>query len=238
MSAILGLMVNGATGETRTCLCGCGTVLKTPGASYARGHFRRGPAGERLTVLPGPSAGDEEILLDPVGPVYSGDAGPGVVPGEIPGRSDESAGPSSPGAGREAPEEDEPPAHVGPRPAPPSRPRTGPVRVTAAVRRDIAAKVAVMLTVPGAVWRARDPLCGGVFMDQVPEIGAALTDAVCQSNALVEFFTSTGGGFIIYLQVFAALQPVAMMVFAHHIAHSIDAEPPAGVEYDASQLAA
>jgi hypothetical protein len=80
-----------------------------------------------------------------------------------------------------------------------------------------------MLELPGRVWEARDPLCGAVFVQQLPSTRSALVDLICQSPDLVAWFTGVGGGFMLYLNLLAALQPVAVTVWAHHIAHSIEA---------------
>jgi hypothetical protein len=77
---------------------------------------------------------------------------------------------------------DPPPAHGrrewrkgkgGPRP-----PRAKPSKVTAGIRNDIDAKISFALEIPARVWEARDPVCGGTFVEQRPEISAALTEIV------------------------------------------------------------
>ena len=115
-----------------------------------------------------------------------------------------------------------------------------PARVTVPVRTDIAAKIEFALTVPGAVWQARDPLCGGVFIGQVPATAAALTNIVCESPDLIAFFTGPGGAFMRWLEVGAALMPVVQVVAAHHVYHSIGIEPgdPTQPGYQANNYAA
>jgi hypothetical protein len=95
-----------------------------------------------------------------------------------------------------------------------------------------------MLELPGQVWKARDPLCGGVFVTQRPEIADALTDIVCDSADLVDFFTGTGGAFMKYLKLGAALWPVAEVVMAHHVVHSVELRQEAAPEPDLSRYAA
>ena len=71
-------------------------------------------------------------------------------------------------------------------------------------------------------------MCGGRFLDQRDPIVDALTDIVCDSADLVAFFTGPGGAFMKYLNLGAAVWPVAEMVAAHHVYHSIaldDTEP-------------
>lgn len=102
------------------------------------------------------------------------------------------------------------------------------IRITAGIRADIGAKIAMPLTIGGGIWAARDPLCGGRFLDQRDPIVDALTDIVCDSADLVAFFTGPGGAFMKYLNLGAAVWPVVEMVAAHHVYHTIaleDAEP-------------
>lgn len=99
-----------------------------------------------------------------------------------------------------------------------------PGRITAGIRADIAAKIAMPLTIGGGIWAARDPLCGGRFLDQRDPIVDALTDIVCDSADLVAFFTGPGGAFMKYLNLGAALWPVAEMVAAHHVYHTVELE--------------
>ncbi len=100
--------------------------------------------------------------------------------------------------------------------------KSKPGRVTVSVRADIGAKIEFALTVPGTIWAARDPLCGGTFVQQTPGISTALTDIVCESPDLVAFFSGPGGAFMRYLQLVIELQPVFMMAMAHHVYHTIE----------------
>lgn len=101
------------------------------------------------------------------------------------------------------------------------------MRLSASARSDIQAKISFGLELPGRLWEARDPVCGGAFVEQRPEIAEALTEIVCQSADLVEWFTSTGGGFMLALNLGAACWPVVVTVMAHHVYHSLEAPEPA-----------
>jgi hypothetical protein len=79
-----------------------------------------------------------------------------------------------------------------------------------------------MLEIPGRVWEARDPVCGGTFVAQRPAISSALTDIVCQSPDLIAWFTGSGGAFMLWLNVAAACWPVLTVIMAHHVYHSIE----------------
>ena len=151
-----------------------------------------------------------------------------------------SGGTPPPVDGGGPPGDDEPPAHAkqerrtrqrrerdtGPRKLP---------RVTAGVRNDIEAKISFALEIPGRIWQARDPACGTVFVEQRPEIATAMTEIVCQSTDLIEWFTGTGGQFMLYLNLAAACWPVATMVLAHHVYHSVQLEQGAPQYGDATQ---
>lgn len=200
------------------CACGDPDCHEMVRATYARGHHlkKTAKAARRLVPLPGPDVPDEDLdmgLLEP-----EGDFGEYVPPppgaAEDNGRVDE-----------EPLERDRPPGHLS---APTGGRERGPqrrtVRVTAAVRRDITAKIKMPLFVGGKIWEARDPWCGGVFVAQADPIADALTDIVCDSADLVAFFTGPAGGFMKYLNLATALAPVAQVAWAHHIAHSIGAE--------------
>ena len=200
------------------CACGCGEMVKN---TYARGHHMR---KRRLVPLPGPDVADEDLdmgLLEPDLPGIGddlhdqrhGDRARDDLPSDL---HDEEPIP-----------QDRPPGHLS---APPggrergSQRRAGPVRVTAAVRKDITAKIKMPLFVGGKIWEARDPWCGGTFVAQFDPISEAFADIVCDSADLVAWFTGPAGGFMKYLNLATALAPVAQVAWAHHIAHSIGRE--------------
>jgi hypothetical protein len=124
-----------------------------------------------------------------------------------------------------APPEDEPPPHARrewrQRPSR-AKAKSGTPRITVSIRSDIEAKVGLMLAIPGEVWAVRDPVCGGMFMGQRGEIAGAFTDIICESPDLVAFFTGPGGSFMRWFRLAAACYPVASMVMAHHVYHSLD----------------
>ena len=142
--------------------------------------------------------------------------------------------PAGPAAPAPPPADDEGPGHARkdwrkqqPKPRTPGRT----LRITAGVRADINAKISMPLEISGHIWAARDPLCGGRFLDQREAIADAFTDIVCDSADLVAFFTGPGGAFMKYLNLGAALWPVAEMVAAHHVYHTValeGAQEPSG----------
>lgn len=107
---------------------------------------------------------------------------------------------------------------------------------SAAVRKDIRAKVAIFLSMGGTVWESRDAHCGGALLSSVPETSDALTDIFCDSPDIVNWFTASGK-YMKWLNLAAALQPVAATMFSHHVSHSLRDEEP-GAEPDWSQYRA
>lgn len=184
-----------------TCACGCGTVLRSPGAKWARGHYLRGEG----TYAPLPDPGEvpdlEAMFPDEAGQTY------GPFP-EHPG----------PGFG----DEDQA-GELAPDPAPADlrneRPgtRTQAGTVKAAVRRDIEAKLRFALGLPGEIWRIRDPLCGGTFVEQTPQMAAAWAEFIIDSPDLLDWFTGPGGGFMKAIKIGTATWPVAEAVVRHHV---------------------
>jgi hypothetical protein len=187
----------------KPCDCGCGELVK---GRFKRGHYLRDQKN-RLDKLPGP---DDE--LDGAEPA---DAGEAIPEGGPPGpRADVAEG---------ADEDVEIPAD---KPAGRLKEKSGKpspkakVRVTAGLRKDVHAKIRFVLLPAGQAWQARDPLCGGTFVAQEPDISDALADIVCDSPDLLAWFTGPAGGFMKYFRLAMALQPVGISLWLHHIAHS------------------
>ena len=207
------------------CACGCGEPVATPGAKWKRGHFHRGEGGH-LRPLPGPDDDidlDEEIdlgeppeLPGAPGPVWDGEPWPPEDFEQIP--------------------PDVPPADLKDQSG--KQRRRGAPRVTATIRKDINAKISLGLELPGRIWQARDPWCGSAFIHQRATIADALTDIVCDSADLVDWFTGPAGGFMKYLKLAAALQPVTVVVYGHHVAHTVGEEQEQAQQPDMSRYAA
>jgi len=81
------------------------------------------------------------------------------------------------------------------------------------------AKIRFVLMPAGRAWASRDPLCGGTFARQEPEISDALAEIVCDSPDLLRWFTGPAGGFMKYFRLLMALEPVALTLWGHHVAH-------------------
>lgn len=104
-------------------------------------------------------------------------------------------------------------------------------KITVAVRKDIRAKTAMILTVLGSGWAAKDPYCGGALIEAVPDgttpegdvapgIATALTDIFCDSPDIVAWFT-TSGRYLKWLTLAMAIQPVLTMAAQHHFTHTV-----------------
>jgi hypothetical protein len=76
-------------------------------------------------------------------------------------------------------------------------------------------------------WQVRDSMCGPVFVEQEPQISAALAEIVCDSPDLLNWFTGPAGGYMKYFNLIMALWPVLLVLWMHHIAHADEAAPPA-----------
>lgn len=186
---------------------------------YYAEHPGARPAGS-VALLPSP----EEAWADDGDWEDIGLAGPESDPGPSPGPRRYEAVPDEP----QAPTADSGPAHAGKewrkqagaRDAPRGG-RNAPRKVSVTVRSDISSKISLVLEVPGRVWQARDPVCGGAFIEQRPAISDALTEIVCGSPDLVAWFTGSGGQFMLWFNLVMACWPVAMTVTAHHVYHTI-----------------
>lgn len=225
-------MTSQATSSPNTCACGCGTPIG-PDSRWARGHFRRGEGTHR--PIPGPGEPSElgglgdDFPADLLGEDY-GPPGPGWDGAELDG----------PGGTPEDFAPDPPPARLRPDTPGAGRGPAAPVKVTAALRRDIEAKISLPLEIGARAWQTRDPVCGGRAVEQRPAVAHALTNIVCQSPDLIDFFTGPAGGFMVYLELGAALWPVAEVVIAHILSHGHGQadEPGAAFVPDAARYAA
>jgi hypothetical protein len=175
----------------------------------------RSPASPRLLPSPAEIAEDVGII----------DVDDGALPG---GAGSGRPAPPAPEPEPEVPGEDEPPPHARRewrKPRTRAKAKAAP-KITASIRDDIAGKIGFGLEIPGRIWQARDPLCGGTFIEQLPAITESLTNWVLRSPQLVTWFTSpAGSGFMLLLDTAAAVGPVASVVMAHHVYHTVELAP-------------
>lgn len=100
------------------------------------------------------------------------------------------------------------------------KPDQPPVKVTAAVRRDIEGKVAFWLLIPAEPWMRVDPYCGKAYADNLENIAVKMTPLLCQSPAIVRWFGKSTT-FIQVTELAMACRPVAEAVIAHHVTKRI-----------------
>lgn len=113
-----------------------------------------------------------------------------------------------------------------------------PRHVSSAIRKDVHAKTSMMLMILGGTWAHRDPYCGSIFGQSIPDrmavdedgnrtsvpgIATALTDIFCDSPDIVKWFTASGR-YMKWLTLASSLQPIAGAVLRHHITHSQESE--------------
>jgi hypothetical protein len=115
-------------------------------------------------------------------------------------------------------------AQKDPRPAGPRTRRyaSGPAkpRVSIAEKKDVKAKITMMLLPPAAIWGRYDEYCGTAFVRVVPELAEDLAEIFSDSAEVMAWFAS-GAGWLKYLKLLNTLQPVGEMMWAHHISHTV-----------------
>ena len=204
------------------CACGCGEEVKPStrskdGRSWKRGHYLKNAAG-KLSLLPGPDDDlDEPDDLDEIDvPVTDDDLD---VPGWL--RDGASVG------AEVAPEvkPDRPPGRLRePRRREPAGKRKP---VTAALKREATANVKFAVRTIAEVWALRDPVCGPVAIEAEPNISDAFATIVLDSPGLTAFFTGgQAAGFMKYVKLAFALQPVILVARMHHLTPTHEGRQP------------
>jgi hypothetical protein len=89
--------------------------------------------------------------------------------------------------------------------------------IPAKVAEDIAGLLALMAVPVAAVAAARDPYCGAVFAQQLPDIVDAAVPIVCRSERVVAWMTAGTGGLMDWIGLAMALAPVGRAVAEHHV---------------------
>jgi hypothetical protein len=103
------------------------------------------------------------------------------------------------------------------------RPKPRAPKVTAKVKGDMSAAVGMMVMVAGPAVMARDPYCGGAFLDNSQKITDAVVPLLCRSHTVVAFFSdSSENGWLLWFNLALALSPVAVAVGKHHIIKSVE----------------
>lgn len=100
-------------------------------------------------------------------------------------------------------------------------------RVTAALRADIHAKLALILEMPATVWAMRDPYCGEVAVRVAPDVAGTMTKLIIKSPTAVTWF-SESADWLLVLELATEMRELLVAVWAHHITHSVGAPNDAG----------
>lgn len=97
---------------------------------------------------------------------------------------------------------------------------TTPVKVTAAVKKDMAGKLAFWLSIPAEPWIRVDPYCGKAYADSFDQIALKATPLMCQSPAVVRWFAKSTN-FVLVTELLMACRPVGEAMIAHHVTKRI-----------------
>lgn len=91
--------------------------------------------------------------------------------------------------------------------------------------KDIEGKLAFMLGTTGGLLNVIDPICGGAFMQNTPNIAKALTPIIAQSPGVVAWFTKTSN-VMLYINLAMASWPVLAAIWTHHFVKHEDTGNP------------
>lgn len=98
-------------------------------------------------------------------------------------------------------------------------PKAAPEKLTAANKRKVKDILVMMITLPGGALAMRDPVCGGALVRQADPIADALVPIIARNPAMLRWFLE-GGGWMDYMALLMALQPVGAAVWGHHVTGS------------------
>lgn len=198
-----------------TCACGCGNPVAS-GKTWIRGHNMR-----VLGTAP-PAHRDQDSVQDP-------DPGGDDRWWETGGQPEVAPPLTYDQAASEIPDDPDParmPAGSGP--------GTDPVRITAAVRRDIEGKLAFWGAVGTDLWNLADPYCAGVAADNLDKIAKKAAPLICQSPDMVRFF-QRANGFMLWTELGMACKPVIVAIIAHHLTKKVQLQPGDGGQEQARE---
>ncbi|HEX8763006.1 MAG TPA: hypothetical protein VF733_04600, partial [Candidatus Saccharimonadales bacterium] len=100
-----------------------------------------------------------------------------------------------------------------------------PGEIPVRVMKDIEGKLAFMLGTTASLVNVIDPVCGGAFVNQTPEIAKRLTPIISQSPGIVDWFGKTSN-IMLYINLAMACWPVLAAVWTHHISrHDVFSNP-------------
>lgn len=92
--------------------------------------------------------------------------------------------------------------------------------VSAKVQREIQETIEAYLGVIATGFAVKDPICGSVALDHVPNIAAKAAPLLARNAKIAEYLTKSSN-FKEVLDLALAILPLAQVVYAHHMAHTI-----------------
>lgn len=103
-----------------------------------------------------------------------------------------------------------------------TKPTVNKRQASAATKKDLQAKIAMMLLPGAALWGNVDEYCGGAFAQVVPQLSEDLANILADNAEVVAWFADSD--WLKWVKLVSTLQPVGMMIFRHHIAHTVGGE--------------
>jgi hypothetical protein len=100
----------------------------------------------------------------------------------------------------------------------PTRPT---IRITKAIREDIAGKLGMIFGFMSMGISIKDPICGHAISDNAEHIVPKMVPIVCKSPDMVRWFTSKNAGYIVWFELMMVCWPVLQVVISHHVTHTI-----------------
>jgi hypothetical protein len=102
------------------------------------------------------------------------------------------------------------------------------VRITKAVKDDIAGKLGMLFGFMTVGLSMKDPICAKAVGDNAEHIIPKLVPIICKSPDMVRWFTSKNSGYIVYFELMMVCWPVIQVFIGHHVTHSIGPAKGAG----------
>ncbi len=100
------------------------------------------------------------------------------------------------------------------------KPRTTAPKVTAAIKKEARETLSALVELPIAIWERRDPVCAGVADEQADRITDALLAIFVKRPQWLAVLTDAGES-ADWIRLAKAVYPVVMIVWAHHVAHTV-----------------
>lgn len=90
-------------------------------------------------------------------------------------------------------------------------------------RDELAGLIALLYSIPADLLLMVDPLCFGAVNDNLGDIIDAAVPIIARSKTAVKWATSAHG-LILYAKLIAALKPIGVAFWQHHVTHSVRLE--------------